>query len=144
MFESHPIFDTTVKEFSVSELSFKIKQCIEDNIGYVRVKGEISGLKVASSGHGYFNLKDNDEILATTCWRPVMARLKFKPAEGMEVVVTGKVTTYAGQSRYQLSAETIEPAGLGAMMQILQERRERFEREGLFDPERKKPIPFMP
>lgn len=144
MSESHPIFVTTVKEFSVSELSLKIKQCVENNIGYVRVKGEISGLKVASSGHGYFNLKDNDAIIATTCWRPVMARLKFKPMEGMEVVVSGRVTTYAGQSRYQLSAETIEPGGLGAMMQILQERRERLEREGLFDVSKKKPLPFMP
>jgi exodeoxyribonuclease VII large subunit len=144
MLESHPIFNTGLKEFSVTELSIKIKSCIEQNIGYARVRGEVSGLKIAASGHAYFNLKDNDAILATTCWRQVLSRLKFQPTEGMQIVVTGKITTYAGQSRYQLSAEQIEPAGLGAMMQILQERRERLEKEGLFSSAHKKPLPFMP
>jgi len=133
----------TTKEFSVSELSNKIKELLENNFGYIKVKGEISGLKIASSGHAYFNLKENTAILACTCWRPVLAKIKFPLNDGMEVVISGKLSSYAGNSRYQLSVENLQPAGLGAMVQILNERKARLEKEGLFSKVRK-PIPFLP
>ncbi|MFY9589222.1 exodeoxyribonuclease VII large subunit [Rickettsia endosymbiont of Halotydeus destructor] len=137
------IDNQSAKELSVSELSNRIKELLESNFGYVRVKGEISGLKVASSGHGYFNLKENTAILACTCWRPTLAKIKFPLTDGMEVVISGKLSSYSGNSRYQLSVENIEPAGLGAMMQILNERKARLEKEGLFNKIRKR-LPYLP
>lgn len=134
----------TVQEYSVSEISAKIKNVVEINCGYVRVKGEISGLKLATSGHGYLNLKDENAVLAATCWKHTVAKLKFKLEEGMEVVASGKITTYAGQSRYQLTIDNIEPAGVGALMKVLIERKTKLEKEGLFDKARKKPLPFLP
>jgi exodeoxyribonuclease VII large subunit len=131
-------------EFSVSEISSKIKWLLENNFGIVKVRGEISGLKIASSGHGYFSLKDTNAVLAVTCWRHNLMKISFKLEEGLEVVVTGQITAYAGQSKYQISAEYIEPAGSGAFMKILQERKARLEQEGLFAKEHKKPIPFLP
>ena len=106
----------TIQEYSVSEISAKIKNVVEINCGYVRIKGEISGLKLATSGHGYLNLKDENAVLAATCWKHTVSKLKFKLEEGMEVVASGKITTYAGQSRYQLTIDNIEPAGIGALM----------------------------
>jgi len=134
----------TIQEYSVSEISAKIKNVVEINCGYVRIKGEISGLKLATSGHGYLNLKDENAVLAATCWKHTVSRLKFKLEEGMEVVASGKITTYAGQSRYQLTIDNIEPAGIGALMQVLIERKTKLEKEGLFDKTRKKPLPFLP
>lgn len=131
------------KEFSVSEISNKIKELLENNFGYIKVKGEISGLKIASSGHAYFNLKENTAILACNCWRPVLSKIQFPLNDGMEVVISGKLSSYAGNSRYQLSVENLQPAGLGAMIQILNERKARLEKEGLFNKSRK-PIPFLP
>ncbi|KAJ6645043.1 Exodeoxyribonuclease 7 large subunit [Pseudolycoriella hygida] len=122
--------DKIEHEFSVTEISSRIKELLENNFGYIKIKGEISGLKVASSGHGYFNLKENTAILACTCWRPILAKIKFTPIDGMEVVARGKLSGYAGNSRYQLSVESLEQAGLGAFMQILRERQEKLEREG--------------
>lgn len=133
-----------VKEYSVSEISNKIKNIIEINCGYVRIRGEISGLKLASSGHGYLNLKDENAILSATCWKNTMSRLKFRLEEGMEVVASGKITTYPGNSRYQLTIDSIEPAGVGALMKILTERKAKLEKEGLFDQKHKKPLPFLP
>ena len=130
--------------FSVSEISGKIKWLLENNLGIVKIKGEISGLKIATSGHGYFSLKDTNAILATTCWRQSLARIQFKLEEGLEVVVTGRIKAYAGQSKYQISADHIEPAGSGAFMQILKERKSKLEREGLFAKEHKQQIPFLP
>lgn len=144
MIENSFLDHQVVKEFSVSEISHKIKEILETSIGTVRVKGEISGLKIAASGHGYFNLKDNLAVLGCTCWRPVLTRVQFPLEDGIEVVIIGKITAYAGQSRYQLSVEKIELAGVGALMQILKERRQKLEKEGLFDNANKKPIPFMP
>ncbi|MDX1924030.1 MAG: exodeoxyribonuclease VII large subunit [Rickettsiaceae bacterium] len=132
------------QEYRVSELSSYIKRCIEDNFGYIRVRGEISGLKIASSGHGYFNLKDNDAILACTCWKNAMSRLSFKLEDGMEVIATGKLTTYAGQSKYQLSVEKIESSGAGALMAMLLKRKEALAKEGLFDQAKKLKLPFFP
>ncbi len=131
-------------EYSVSEISSKIKLLIERNFSYVRVRGEISGLKVASSGHAYFSLKDNNSVLSCVCWRGNLNKLKFKPEDGAEVVITGGVTTYAGHSRYQLNVFHLEPAGVGALMKLLEERKEKFKQEGLFDNERKKELPFLP
>lgn len=134
----------SVQEYTVSEISAKIKTIIEGNCGYVRIKGEISGLKVASSGHGYMNLKDDGALISAICWKYTMARLDFKLEEGMEVVASGKVTTYPGQSRYQISIENIEPAGTGALMKMLIERKKKLEAEGLFDKDKKKKLPFLP
>ena len=133
-----------IREYTVSELSYQIKQSIESNYGYVRVRGEISGLKIAASGHAYFNLKDENAILASTCWRPVLAKMQAKLDEGMEVIASGKLTTYPGQSKYQISVDHIEPAGAGALMQILAKRKAALQAEGLFDSARKRPLPFFP
>lgn len=132
------------KEFSVSEISSKIKYLLEDNLGMVKVKGEVSGLKIASSGHGYFSLKDANSVLASTCWRHNLAKVNFKLEEGLEIVVTGKITAYDKQSKYQISVENIEPAGVGAFIKILKERRIKLEKEGLFDKAHKQKIPFLP
>jgi exodeoxyribonuclease VII large subunit len=136
--------NSALPEFSVTEISNKIKLLLESNLGYVRIKGEISGLKIATSGHGYFSLKDSSAVLAATCWRHNLSNVKFKLSEGLEVVVTGKITAYAGQSKYQISVDNIRPAGSGAFMQILKERKEMLEKEGLFRLEHKQKLPFMP
>ena len=133
-----------MNEYSVTQISNSIKQIVEQEFGYVRVKGEISGLKIASSGHGYFNLKDDNAVLASTCWKHALGRLKCALSEGMEVIATGKITTYAGQSKYQLSVEHIEHSGVGALMKVLSERKAKFQAEGLFDSARKKALPFFP
>ena len=136
--------NTNINEFSVTEISNKIKWLLENNFSTVRIKGEISGLKIATSGHGYFSLKDTNSVIAATCWRHALSRINFKLTEGLEVVVTGKITAYAGQSKYQISVELIEPAGTGAFIQILNERKKRLEEEGLFKFEHKKKIPYLP
>ncbi len=133
-----------IKEFSVTEISNKIKWLLENNFSHVRIKGEISGLKIATSGHGYFSLKDANAVIAAICWRHSLARVNFELTEGLEVVAIGKVTAYAGQSKYQISVDSIEPAGVGAFMKILSERRKKFEAEGLFAKDHKKNLPFLP
>ena len=135
---------SNLPEFSVSELSGALKRLVEENFAFVRVRGEISGLKFHSSGHVYFDLKDEKACLNAVIWRPTMARLKLRPESGMEVVVTGKLSTYAGSSRYQIIVEQIELAGLGALMALLEERRKKLTAEGLFDSARKKKLPFLP
>lgn len=144
MFEDVQIAETQRAIFSVSEISAKIKYLLEEKLGVVQIRGEISGLKIADSGHGYFSLKDSKAVIAATCWRPVLAKIAFKLEEGMEVLVTGKVTAYAGQSKYQISVESIQPNGIGAFMKILAERKIQFEKEGLFSAEHKKQIPLLP
>src|SRR5947207_4372967 len=131
-------------EYTVSELSLALKRSIEDGFGQVRVRGEISGFKRHGSGHCYFALKDTDAVLDAVCWRQTAIRLLLKPEDGMEVVCTGRLTTYPGRSKYQLVIDTIELAGIGALLRILEERRQRLAAEGLFDPERKKKLPFLP
>lgn len=130
--------------WSVSELSASLKRMVEDNFAAVRVRGEISGLKFHSSGHVYFDLKDDKAVLNAVVWRGVAGRLAMKPEAGAEVICTGKLSTYAGSSRYQLIVEQMELAGLGALMAMLEERRKRLAAEGLFDAARKKPLPFLP
>jgi exodeoxyribonuclease VII large subunit len=110
----------------------------------VRVRGEISGLKFHSSGHVYFDLKDDKAVLNAVIWRGVTARLRVRPEAGMEVICTGKLSTYAGSSRYQIIVEQVELAGLGALMALLEERRKKLAAEGLFDAARKKALPFLP
>ncbi len=132
------------QEYSVSEISQLLRRTVEDNFSWVRVRGEISGLKRASSGHIYFNLKDADAVLNVVCWKGVAARLTFLLEDGMESVCSGRLTTYAGRSSYQLSAVTIEPAGAGALMALLEKRKQALATEGLFDEARKKPLPFLP
>lgn len=132
-------------EFSVSELSGAIKRALEDGFGYVRLKGEISGYRGPhSSGHCYFALKDDKAKIEAVIWKGVFGRLRFKPEEGMEVIAQGKVTTFPGSSKYQIVIEALEPAGAGALMALLEERKRRFAAEGLFDDARKKKRPFLP
>jgi exodeoxyribonuclease VII large subunit len=131
-------------EFSVTELSAALKRAVEDQFAVVRVRGEISGLKLHSSGHVYFDLKDDKAVLNAVIWRGSVPRLKVKPEAGMEVILTGKLSTYAGTSRYQIIVEQVELAGLGALMLLLEERRRKLAAEGLFDAARKKKLPFLP
>jgi exodeoxyribonuclease VII large subunit len=135
---------SNLPEFSVTELSAALKRTVEDQFAVVRVRGEISGLKVHSSGHVYFDLKDDKAVLNAVIWRGVAGRLKVKPQAGLEVICTGKLSTYAGSSRYQLIVEQVELAGLGALMALLEARRKALAAEGLFDASRKKPLPFLP
>ena len=134
-----------VGEYSVTQLSAALKRTVEDTFGYVRVRGEISGFKGAhSSGHAYFSLKDAGARLEAVVWRLTMPRLKFKPQEGVEVIATGRLTTFPGQSKYQLVIEAMEPAGVGALMALLETRRKALAGEGLFDEARKKALPYLP
>jgi exodeoxyribonuclease VII large subunit len=136
---------SNLTEFSVSELSGSIKRTVETAFDQVRVRGEISGYRGPhSSGHAYFSLKDDKARIDAVVWKGTMGRLKFRPEEGMEVIATGKVTTFPGSSKYQIVIENLEPAGAGALMALLEERRRRLAAEGLFDPARKQPLPFMP
>ena len=131
-------------EQSVSELSQALKRTLEDRFGHVRVRGEISGFKGAhSSGHVYFALKDEGAKLDAIIWRGSFTRLRSKMQEGLEVIATGKISTYPSKSGYQIIIENIEPAGVGALMALLEERRKKLLAEGLFDPQRKKPIPLF-
>ncbi len=132
-------------EYTVSEISAAVRRTVEDAFGYVRVRGEISGFRgVHSSGHAYFTLKDEKARLEAVVWRTTFGRLKFKPEEGVEVVATGRLTTFAGQSKYQLVIDALEPAGIGALMALLDKRRKALAAEGLFDDSRKVPLPYLP
>ena len=136
---------TNAAEFTVSEISNALKRTVEDAFGNVRVRGEISGFRGPhSSGHAYFSLKDDRARIDAVIWRTTFQRLKFKPEEGMEVIVTGRLTTYPGKSTYQIVIDNLEPAGAGALMALLEERRKKLAAEGLFDEARKRPLPFMP
>ena len=139
--------NSTIKntlELSVSELSVSIKNLIEDNFGYVRVKGEIGRVSNPASGHVYFDLKDKDSVISGIVWKGNASALEVRPEEGLEVVCTGKVTTYKGQSKYQIIVDNIEPAGLGALMALLEKRKKALSDEGLFLNDFKKNIPFLP
>ncbi len=132
-------------EFTVSELSAAVKRAVEDGFSYVRVRGEISGYRGPhSSGHAYFTLKDDKARLEAVVWRLTFQKLRFKPAEGMEVIATGRLTTFPGSSKYQMVIDVLEPAGVGALMALLEDRRKKLAAEGLFDASRKRPLPFLP
>jgi exodeoxyribonuclease VII large subunit len=142
--EEPDIAGPNVPEYSVSALSSALKREVEEAFPHVRVRGEISGLKFHTSGHVYFDLKDESAVLNAVVWRGAAQRLKVRPEQGIEVVCTGRISTYAGSSRYQLIVEHIELAGLGALMALLDSRRKKLAAEGLFDEARKKKLPFLP
>jgi len=131
-------------DVSVSELSQALKRTVEDAFGRVRVRGEISQPKVAGSGHCYLRLKDDAAVLDGVIWRGAMAKLSLRPEEGLEVIATGRVTTYPGRSSYQIIIESLELAGEGALLKMLEERKRRLAGEGLFDAARKRRLPFLP
>src|SRR5437764_7561086 len=134
-----------IVELTVSELSAALKRTVEDAFGYVRVRGEVSGYKGPSpSGHVYFRLKDDKAVLEAVIWKTTFGRLRLQPQEGLEVVVTGRLTTFSGSSKYQIVIDTLEPAGLGALMALLEERKRKLTAEGLFDEARKQLLPFLP
>jgi exodeoxyribonuclease VII large subunit len=132
-------------EFTVSELSNALKRTVEDAYGHVRVRGEISGFRGPhSSGHCYFALKDENAKIDAVIWRFNHVRMRFKPQEGLEVIATGKLTTFPGKSAYQIVIESLEPAGVGALMALLEERKKKLAAEGLFDAARKQELPWLP
>lgn len=133
-----------VQELSVSDLSRALKRTVEDAYSYVKVRGEISGFKRAASGHLYMALKDTDAVLDAVCWRGTAGKIALRPEDGMEVVATGRLTTYPGRSKYQIVIEQIELAGEGALLKLLEDRKRRLAEEGLFDESRKRPLPFLP
>jgi exodeoxyribonuclease VII large subunit len=139
-----------IPEYSVTELSTALKNTIEDKFGYVRIKGELSGINNHSSGHIYLTLKDENAVINGIIWRSSVAKIKIRPEEGLEVICTGKISTgynpgrYAGRSNYQITIDTMKPAGVGALMAILEERKEKLKSEGLFEIHHKKCIPKYP
>ncbi|MBL8569203.1 MAG: exodeoxyribonuclease VII large subunit [Phreatobacter sp.] len=139
------IAPSNMREVSVSELSAAIKRTVEDAFGYVRLRGEVSGFKgPSSSGHAYFRLKDDRATIEAVIWKGTYGRLPIKPQEGLEVIATGRVTTFPGSSKYQIVIESLEPAGVGALMALLEERRKKLAAEGLFDAARKRALPYLP
>ena len=141
---AEPALDNVV-EWSVSELSAALKRTVEDAYGYVRVRGEVSGFKGQhQNGHVYFSLKDEDAVINAVIWRSAWNRMRIKPEEGLEVIVTGKITTFPRQSKYQIDIQTLAPAGVGALMKLLEERKKKLAAEGLFDEARKQLLPFLP
>ncbi|MGR3757095.1 MAG: exodeoxyribonuclease VII large subunit, partial [Tranquillimonas sp.] len=139
-----PLPGQNAPEFSVSEISGAVKRVIEGEFGRVRVRGEVGRVFRARSGHLYFDLKDESCVLASVAWKGQAARLATLPEEGMEVVATGRLTTFGSQSKYQLTVEDLRPAGMGALMAMLEKRKKALEAEGLFAAERKRPLPFLP
>ncbi len=136
---------SNVAEFTVSEISRAVKGTLEDTFGHVRVRGEITGFRGRhGSGHAYFGLKDVDACIDAVVWRSTFDRLRIKPEMGLEVVATGRLTTYPRASKYQLVIDALEPAGAGALLALLEARRKAFAAEGLFDEARKRPLPFLP
>jgi exodeoxyribonuclease VII large subunit len=136
---------TNAAEFSVSEIAQAVKRTVEDGFGHVRVRGEISGFRGQhASGHCYFTLKDDSASIDAVVWKGSYPRLAFKPQEGLEVIATGRLTTFPRSSKYQIVIENIEPAGAGALMALLEERRKMLAAEGLFARERKRPLPYLP
>ena len=135
---------SNVPEFTVSELSFALRREIETAFPRVRVRGEISQPSFPRSGHCYFRLKDENAVLDAVCWKATIPRLGIRVEEGLEVIATGRLTTYAGSSRYQIIVDRVELAGAGALLKLLEDRRRKLQAEGLFDAERKRPLPYLP
>src|SRR5215475_9992225 len=136
---------TNLVEYTVSELAFALKRTVEEAYGLVRLRGEISNFYGQhSSGHCYLKLKDENAVIDALIWRSTFQRLKFKPEQGLEVVVKGRVTTYPNKSTYQIVIDDLEPAGVGALMTLLEKRKRELAAEGLFDAHRKLPLPYLP
>lgn len=139
-----PIPGQNLPEFSVSEISGAVKRALEDEFGRIRVRGEVGRIFKARSGHLYFDVKDDRSVLACTTWKGQIAGLSVVPEEGLEVVVTGRLTAFGGQSKYNLNVDEVAVAGQGALMALLEKRKKQLAAEGLFDAERKKPLPYLP
>ncbi|MBR9843033.1 MAG: exodeoxyribonuclease VII large subunit, partial [Rhodobacteraceae bacterium] len=139
-----PVEGENAPEFSVSEISGALKRTIEGAFGRVRVRGEVGRVMLARSGHLYFDVKDDRSVLAAVSWKGQVSRLSIMPEEGMEVIVTGKLTTFGSQSKYQINVDDVAVAGEGALMAMLEKRKKQLAAEGLFAPERKKPLPYLP
>src|SRR5262245_31817621 len=136
---------TNLVEYTVSELSIALKRTVEETYGLVKLRGEISNFNGQhGSGHCYFKLKDETAVIEALIWRSTYQRLKFKPEQGLEVVVKGRVTTYPSKSTYQIVIDDLEPAGIGALMALLEQRKRALAAEGLFESGRKLPLPFLP
>ncbi len=135
---------SNIPEFSVSELAFSVKRTVEETFGRVRVRGELSRVSIPKSGHMYTSLKDDKSVIDAVCWKGVVSRLSIRPEEGLEVICTGKMTTYPGSSKYQMVIDSMELAGEGALLKMLEQRKKQLAAEGLFSAERKKAIPFLP
>lgn len=133
-----------VHEYTVSELAGAVKRAIEDGFGFVRVRGELGRVTRAASGHVYLDLKDDKAVLSSVIWKGSAERIRFAPEQGMEVVATGRMTTFPGQSRYQLVIDSLVPAGAGALMALFEERKKKLAAEGLFDADRKRALPYLP
>ena len=131
-------------EFSVSEISNAIKRLVEDEFSYVRIRGEIGRVSSPRSGHVYLDLKDEKSVIAGVIWKGVADKLITRPEEGMEVVARGRVTTFGGQSKYQIIIDDLRPAGVGALMAMLEKRKKQFQAEGIFEPEHKIQLPYLP
>ena len=142
--ETDPSTDGNARPYSVSELAFALKRTLEDAYGFVRLRGEISKVTRHGNGHIYLDLKDENACIAGVVWKGSVRGLKAQPEQGLEVIVTGKITTFAPRSSYQLIIETMELAGVGALLAQLERLKERMRAEGLFEPGRKKPLPAMP
>lgn len=135
---------SNIPELSVSDLARGIQSTLENTFGRVRVRGELTGLKLASSGHLYGDIKDEDAVINLICWRSSVPKLSVKPEDGMDVIVTGRISSYPKSSRYQIIIDHLELAGQGALLKLLDDRRKKLAAEGLFDPEKKKSLPFLP
>ena len=135
---------SNVTEFSVSELANNLKRTIEQTYDHVRVRGELGRVTIARSGHMYADIKDDKAVLNTVMWKGSVQRLPFRPEEGLEVVAEGRLSIYPGRSNYQMIADFMRPAGAGALMALLEERKKKFAAEGLFDERHKKPLPYLP
>lgn len=131
-------------EYTVGELSGAIKGVIENEFGHVRLRAEVGRVSLPRSGHVYLDLKDDAAVISGIIWKGVASKLATQPEEGMEVIVTGRITTFPGQSKYQIIIEDIQPAGMGALMAVLEKRKAALAAEGLFDPARKRPLPYLP
>ncbi|SFT93557.1 Exodeoxyribonuclease VII large subunit [Pseudovibrio denitrificans] len=135
---------SNIAEYTVSEISGDIKRELEDKFGYIRVRGELGRVSRPASGHIYLDVKDDKAVLSGIIWRGNASRLKVQPEQGLEVIATGKITTFPGQSKYQMVIDSLEPAGAGALMALLEERKRKLAAEGLFAEERKVALPRMP
>ena len=144
MMDQQSVFKDNLPEVTVSELSNQIKQTVETAFDYVRVRGEISRPTIATSGHLYLTLKDDKAVLDGICFKGAVQNLSIQPEEGMEVICTGKITTYAGRSKYQIRIDRMELAGEGALLKLLEDRKKRLSEEGLFDQNKKQLLPFLP
>src|SRR5476649_1147832 len=142
--ESAAQTDTNAQPYSVSELAFALKRTIEDQFGFVRLRGELSKVTFHSNGHVYLDLKDERASISGVIWKTQVRTLAVKPQTGMEVIVTGKITTYPGRSQYQIIIETMAPAGVGALLAQLERLKAKLATEGLFEASRKRSLPAMP